>query len=197
METPEDTTHGSQGADAARSPQHARVLRLSIDGDARGAGYGKGNGSPEGSVRESSAAALNARRHVATENHLAGGLPVLEGVSQAFVKDVVKSLEGGRAAILRPHRRNALIAGAVDKGLRPFQAQLLVAGVQEAVRAGEIDSPSESSKPVAVFPVSDTDGLPKKMARGVRGLIAQGVFVLVAALVMFAALLLVVLSGRR
>lgn len=47
------------------------------------------------------------------------------------------ALEGGRAAILRPEARRRLVAAALDAGLRPFDANLLIAIVQEGARAGD------------------------------------------------------------
>jgi hypothetical protein len=47
------------------------------------------------------------------------------------------SLSGGRAAILIPEKRRALDACARRLGLRPFDASLIIAIVQDAVRRGE------------------------------------------------------------
>jgi len=50
---------------------------------------------------------------------------------------VARSLEGGQAAILRPERRRNLVAAAGALGVRPFDANLLIAAVQDRVRRGE------------------------------------------------------------
>ncbi len=55
----------------------------------------------------------------------------------AFADDVRKSIEGGRAAILRPERRRELFTRATSLGLRPFDATLVIAIVQDAARRGE------------------------------------------------------------
>jgi hypothetical protein len=196
MERAEDNPSGRRSADHARVSSSAHVLRLVIDGATPPLSKMRVPGLGNEDVHESSAATLNARRHIAAENHLAGGMPVLEGVNGAFVHDVVKALEGGRAAILRPHRRKALVAGAVDRGLRPFQAHLLVAGVQEAVRAGEIVLPEGQMQPVEQSLPLEEAKRGTKMAGSVRGLIAQAVFVLAIAGTIFTVLLVMVLRAR-
>lgn len=54
-----------------------------------------------------------------------------------FAALVRTSIEGGRAAILRPERRHDLMTRAHTLGLRPFDANLVIAVVQEAARRGE------------------------------------------------------------
>ncbi len=56
-------------------------------------------------------------------------------------------LDGGAAAILPPQRREALMRLAADLGLRPFDASLIIAIVQDAARTGRhpLDSPVEQS----------------------------------------------------
>jgi hypothetical protein len=46
-------------------------------------------------------------------------------------------LEGGRTALLTPDRRRRLVTLATKMGLRPFDAALIIAIVQDAARAGE------------------------------------------------------------
>lgn len=46
-------------------------------------------------------------------------------------------LEGGRAAILSPERRRRLLVVAGRMGLRPFDASMVIAVVQDAARSGE------------------------------------------------------------
>lgn len=50
---------------------------------------------------------------------------------------VAASLEGGRAAILRPESRDRLLSQASRLGLRPFDANLIIAIVQDSARCGE------------------------------------------------------------
>lgn len=47
---------------------------------------------------------------------------------------VAASLQGGRAAILTPTLRHKLVARAVASGLREFDANLIIAIVQDAAR---------------------------------------------------------------
>lgn len=49
-----------------------------------------------------------------------------------FAQQVATNLEGGRAALLRPERRRALMTQAQRLGLRPFDANLVIAIVQDA-----------------------------------------------------------------
>ena len=81
-----------------------------------------------------------ARKAIAQENHAAKrtaqALP--EGdLRLVFAIDVAKALQGGRAAILTPERRRDLVAGAESMGMRPFDANLVIAMVQHAAREGE------------------------------------------------------------
>ena len=75
-------------------------------------------------------------RAVHLENLSASGLAA-EDARVVFAIDVERSLEGGRAAALRPERRERLVAGAVKRGMRPFDANLVIAIVQDAARRGE------------------------------------------------------------
>lgn len=77
-----------------------------------------------------------ARRQVALENHASSSLSV-QDVRDVLSAAVVSSLEGGRAAILRPQVRRQLVASAVSMGLRPFEANMVIALVQESTRRGE------------------------------------------------------------
>lgn len=49
---------------------------------------------------------------------------------------VAEQLDGGRAAILAPERRRALVSTAERLGLRPFDANLIIAVVQDRFRQG-------------------------------------------------------------
>lgn len=51
-----------------------------------------------------------------------------------FARLVENQLQGGVAAILTPERRRLLVAGATQKGLTPFEANLVIAMVQNDVR---------------------------------------------------------------
>ena len=51
---------------------------------------------------------------------------------------VASLLEGGRAAVLRPERRERLTATAKGLGLRAFDAALIIAMVQDEARRGDV-----------------------------------------------------------
>lgn len=90
-------------------------------------------GSESEEVRPSQAAA--ARRAVAQENH--GAALAADDVRRVFAEHVRASVEGGRAAIVRPEARRRLVSSAEKMGLRPFDANLVIAIVQDAARHGE------------------------------------------------------------
>jgi len=57
--------------------------------------------------------------------------------AQAFAALAAARIEGGRAAILRPEARRGLMRAATAAGLRPFDATLIIAMVQDRARRGE------------------------------------------------------------
>jgi len=76
------------------------------------------------------------RLRVARENEGAAGVSATDA-RWVFAVQVARSIEGGRAAVLPPERRQKLVAMAGGMGLRPFDANLIIAVVQDGVRAGE------------------------------------------------------------
>ena len=103
------------------------MLRLAVDPE------GRAKPGPTEELPE----IIAAKRAIAAENHLARGCPDPSAYEE-LARTVAASLQGGRAAMLVPERRRLLIAGAVKSGMRPFEAHLVVASVQEAARHGEI-----------------------------------------------------------
>jgi len=75
------------------------------------------------------------RRAVASENRLAAGLDAHDA-RWIFAVRVAHTLEGGRTGILSPERRAALVTQATRAGLREFDANLIIAIVQDSVRTG-------------------------------------------------------------
>jgi hypothetical protein len=73
---------------------------------------------------------------VATENRSAAGLAALDA-RWVFAVHVARTLDGGKAAVLSPEKRRELIGGALRMGLRTFDANLVIAIVQDAARRGE------------------------------------------------------------
>lgn len=117
---------------------------------------------------------------VAAENSSAMGLSALDP-RWIFAVQVAKSLDGGRAAILIPERRRALVADAARLGLRAFDANLLIAIVQDGVRTGEGGLGHESeSRLKLVRPASRVSRMSEATARlvvtGVTAVLSMGLF---------------------
>jgi hypothetical protein len=95
--------------------------------------------------------ASEGRRGVARENRLASTLSPHDARWRLAV-DVAGSLEGGRAAMLTPEKRRRLLARAGDLGLRPFDANLVLAVVQDAAMEGRSLSPETQTRLLMVRP---------------------------------------------
>jgi hypothetical protein len=76
-----------------------------------------------------------ARRAIAQENHAAA--LGADDTRWLFAQHVRESIEGGKAAIVRPDVRRRLVSQAERMGLRPFDANLVIAIVQDSARHGE------------------------------------------------------------
>lgn len=79
---------------------------------------------------------------VAAENRAAAALSV-DDARVIFAAEVAGQLQGGLVALLTPERRRRLVARAEGLGLRPFDANLIIAIVQDRARGGEFDSGAE------------------------------------------------------
>lgn len=99
--------------------------------------------------REEESRRRESSRFIAYEN--ASAARHSDGARLAFARLVEESIEGGRAAIIRPETRRDLAAAAEAHGLRPFEAQLTIAMVQDAARHGEVLAP-------AALPVTPVGG---------------------------------------
>jgi hypothetical protein len=86
---------------------------------------------------EAASEVVAVRRAVALENRLAGDLPDTEPYEE-LARRTIDPIQGGRAAVLPPEVRRRLVAGAVRSGMRPFEAHLVLAAVQDAARHGEV-----------------------------------------------------------
>lgn len=96
----------------------------------------------EGAFKRDGAYAARDARDVAEANQEAAQqsdalMRQLLGPRQLFAQAVEGALQGGRAAILTPLDRDALLAHARTLALRPFDAHLIIATVQDAARRGE------------------------------------------------------------
>lgn len=120
-------------------------------------------------------ASVARRRDVARENRLSVDLNP-DDVRAAFAVEVARALEGGPAALLRPERRRELVAGAVDRGLREFDANLVIAVVQDAARRREnVASPAVRSRLSLVPGAADEPSL--SWLIGAAGAVALAAFV--------------------
>jgi len=64
-----------------------------------------------------------------------------------FAGEVVRNIEGGKAAILRPERRAKLVAAAVREGILPFDANLVMALIQDSARRGDLNTSASTNTP--------------------------------------------------
>jgi hypothetical protein len=103
------------------------------------------------------------------------------------------SLEGGKAALLTPAKRRDLVAAAVAAGLREFDANLVIAVVQDAARRGEL---GDSAKALAAMgpSLAMVGGWPRK--RGSRATVVVVLVTLAASGAFFAAMVVWTLAER-
>lgn len=126
---------------------------------------------------------MAARRRVASENHAAARLDPHDA-RWAFAVRVTHTMEGGRSGILAPERRHRLVSQARAAGLREFDANLIIAIVQDSVRSGQAPlGPDTESRLTLVRPPSGSAGSAR----------APLVRVLVATVVAAAALLAILI----
>lgn len=83
-------------------------------------------------------AGTRARRAIGSENRIASGQPFDPTDPRWLLAlQTAHSIEGGRAAVLPPEARARLVALGTRLGLRPFDANLVIAIVQDGARSGE------------------------------------------------------------
>ncbi|MBX3357036.1 MAG: hypothetical protein KF745_01280 [Phycisphaeraceae bacterium] len=87
------------------------------------------------SPQASSAAASSAAR-IRSENRAAAWLSPLDARWIVALR-ASQYLEGGRAAILTPEHRQRVVRLATSLGLRPFDAHLVIAIIQDSARTGD------------------------------------------------------------
>jgi hypothetical protein len=75
-----------------------------------------------------------------------------ETAATRFAAEVAQHIEGGRAGVLRPVARRHLMRSAAASGLRPFDATLIIAMVQDRARRGEPLARSANDPRLAVIP---------------------------------------------
>lgn len=116
-------------APAPQAPAQARRLGTPLRPALRIAGQA---GRERDRVTPAIAAAQEA---IARETRLASGMQA-DDARWVFARRVAENLDGGKAAILTPEKRGRLLATARRVGLRDFDANMVIALVQDARRAG-------------------------------------------------------------
>lgn len=110
-------------------------IRLRLVGDPAEMGGAEVGGAAGGERRAMSEAERRARAAIARENRSAAGLSATDA-RWVVATRAAEALEGGRLGILRPERRRHIAALATRLGLRPFDANLIMAIVQDSARSG-------------------------------------------------------------
>lgn len=119
--------------------------------------------------------AVSAGRAVAGENRAAAGLSAGD-TRRVFAVQVAGQLEGGRAAVLTAERRRGLLRRAQGLGLRAFDANLIIAVVQDEARRGaDTLAARAASELLGVVGTSRARGGPNGEAAARRGPLAIAV----------------------
>jgi len=97
---------------------------------------------------------VRARRAIRQENERAARMAYEGGedVRRILAMRTAEVLEGGRAAILAPQRRRELVRQGERFGMRPFEANLVIAVVQDAARLGETVEDEAVARSLQVIP---------------------------------------------
>ncbi|MBC7773050.1 MAG: hypothetical protein H7210_11180 [Pyrinomonadaceae bacterium] len=106
---------------------------------------------------------LSANR-IARENAAAADLSLTDA-RWVFAQETAQRLEGDKQAILRPQRRRDLHALATKAGLRPFDANLVIAIVQDAARneSGPLSTGAASRLGLVRPPATDSPSVIAQM----------------------------------
>ena len=140
--------------------------------------------------RDAVARALDRAREVREANEQAARLDPADA-RDLLAARTAGALEGGRAAVLRPERRREIVGDAARLGLRAFDANLIIAIVQDGARRGEAhDDPGAAARLRLVRPPA---GEPRSSLLPVRALSAE-LGALVWALALGGALALVMIG---
>ena len=108
---------------------------------------------------------IDPRQAVAKENRLASGMSPLDS-RWVFALKASQLLEGGVAAILRPEHRRRLLSQARRIGLRDFDANLIIAIVQDGRRSGlGALNPDAEQRLTLVHPADPAAAQPPRYAR--------------------------------
>jgi hypothetical protein len=91
--------------------------------------------SPEVSSKHTKPLRAKLANEVGAENRRASALSERD-LRRIIAQRVAENIDGGRAGILVPERRQALVSTAQRMGMRPFDANLIIAIVQDRFRRG-------------------------------------------------------------
>ncbi len=158
----EERRRGADGADAARGGRE-RDSRAGRQVESRAGGSA---GAREWEVRAETAAAASLAAHDA------------RWVTAARAS---QAIEGGRAAVLRPEVRARLVSSAERMGLRPFDANLVLAIVQDAARQGRTIQDADTIDRLALV----RGRTPSRQRRGGFALICVGLSAMWAVLLIW------------
>ncbi|TVQ80882.1 MAG: hypothetical protein EA380_02795, partial [Phycisphaeraceae bacterium] len=101
------------------------------------------------------------RAAVERENVSASGLGARDARRVLAVR-TSEALEGGASAILRPDRRRRILDLAQGMGLRPFDANLVIAIVQDSARRGVGIEHEETSARLELVGSAQTSDVPER-----------------------------------
>ncbi|MCW5767471.1 MAG: hypothetical protein KIT19_02215 [Phycisphaeraceae bacterium] len=113
-------------------------------------------------------------RRVQEENARASALDP-DDARAILARRVVESLEGGTAAVLRPEVRSRLVTTGVRMGLRPFDANLVIAIMQDDARLAKV-RPKQSApvlSPGAMSRIGLVRGPAEKDLKASRALLGR------------------------
>lgn len=99
----------------------------------------------------------NRIRAVEAENREASELSI-EDARVIFAEEVGAQLQGGMVALLTPERRQRLMSRAGGLGLRPFDANLIIAIMQDRARGGEFDTDARRDARLGLIRPADEIG---------------------------------------
>lgn len=115
-----------------------------------------------------------ARQNVIRENRIAASNPQLEPTDPRWVL-AMRAYSQLQGSTLTPERRERVLDNAKAIGLRPFDANLIIAVVQDHARRGESPAEAQSTLSMIAMPVRSSDRLiwPRWLAAIMCALVAN------------------------
>ena len=115
-------------------------------------------GADDPDAVESWKASRLARRNVIRENRLAASNPQLDPTDPRWVL-AMRAYSQLQGSTLTPERRQRVLDNAKVIGLRPFDANLIIAVVQDHARRGESPAEAQSTLSMIAAPVRNAERL--------------------------------------